>query len=125
MCSIDFDDVYDIWTQTWRTASARHECDACGGDICVGDRYQRHFAGHHVGDGPELRDTVAEKICAPCTEIIDDFMGEHGTCGNPSWMYDGLNECIDGLLYDPATARWQLAYVQMEERAVSAKSRKS
>jgi hypothetical protein len=121
MCSIDFDEVYDIWEQTWRTASAPHRCDSCHGRIGVGERYQRHFAGHYR-EGQGVRDSVCEKVCAPCADIIKDFMDEHGTCGNPSWMYDGLEECVDGLRYHPETARWQLALTQMEARAAAAKA---
>lgn len=108
MCSIELEPC-EVWEESEVRARKEHVCDACGVTILKGARYVRHFSVYD-------KEPTHEKCCAACEEIRERFRGEHDTIGVPSWLAEGLHECIDGLLYHPETAEWVLDLFAMAAR---------
>ncbi len=108
MCSIDLEPA-ELWEERPRVARKVRKCSMCRGVITAGEPYVAHFSKH---DG----NITSNSKCQLCCEIVDDFLDDHGSHGTPEYMDTLLDECVNGLVYHPETAKWQLAILQMEQR---------
>lgn len=107
MCEISLDDPAEVWCVTWRKARKPHRCDTCSAPIAPGARYQRVAWVHD-------RTAYAEKSCASCAWVAEEYRKEHGVVWHPSQMWYAVDDCARKR--EPGWRRWQGFAQAMEMR---------
>lgn len=104
------DDDFDrcsVWTEDVVIARKIHCCNCCGGDIHPGRPYSKHFSVSRDG-------ATYEKMCGPCSIVVEAFMDDHGTRTSPGGMHEIIAECAaEG---DEDSRRWLFASLAMTKR---------
>lgn len=112
MCDIDWGDLepWKFSRTTTRKARKEHACSCCGRRIVAGENYRILVT---LGD-----DFCAEKECAECMAMIDEFRRDHGTYSNSSYMPQMVRDCIEWEEDDEVKAKWQREIDRIEAVSV-------
>lgn len=109
MCDVFYEEC-SAWSETTPIANKPHRCQCCGGPIAKGQRYRRVF---FVFDGH----ATAEKECARCSSIAEEYRAAHGMRWTPSQMRIALTDCVDYEGEDSEDGkRWAAAVEAMDLR---------
>ena len=109
MCDISCEPC-EAYARAWRTARKPHVCDACGGRIAKGERYERH-SGIFEGD------PFSFACCAACELVLKAFGDVHDARPTPNWLFRALLDCVEGAhKTDPEVRRWRDAMASMRWR---------
>ena len=88
MCDVDLGGEHAevFWEKPVKAGRRRHDCDACGAKISVGEPstvYAYVFDGFH-----------SERACAACQSAIEEFARQHGGWRwFPRGLIDALEAC--------------------------------
>ena len=115
MCTIDYDSQVKVYREDPRTARKEHSCVGCGAAIHKGEAY---CYVSWVGDTTAR----SEQECFACWWTRREFCLAHWGGPLPSFLWEDLEECIDGERSNP----WQPHLAALKRRwRVSWSGRKS
>lgn len=108
MCDISYGDyeTCEVWDSEVVIARKDHVCDCCDGRIRKRTAYTKHVA---IADGAVTR----EKVCGPCSRVIEAFVADHGMSFSPSFMWEAIEECFHE---DEQEKKWLFAILGMKRR---------